>query len=184
MTQFSRDLTPHGSYYFNVRLKDHRSDLLTHEINALADATRKTMARYPFQIDAICILPAEILTVWTLPDGDTNTATRWSMLKSLFQNALPEWDRSIPFHLRDGENRVWQRRMSERRLRGRYDFDNHCTHIHNAAFKAGLVHQPDLWPHCSLHSSVISAFSDPAATRRMGSLSVWMAGRNGLSASG
>lgn len=151
MTAYARDLAPRGSYFFNLRLIDRKSDLLVQEIDALRFAMRETMARYPFQIDAIAVLPAEILAIWTLPDGDTDYTTRWSMLKSVFLRSLPAFDPTGQTHLRPGENHIWQRRMVQRRLRSRLDFENHCRQIHMSPVASGFVHRAEMWPYSSVH---------------------------------
>jgi putative transposase len=41
-------------------------------------------ARYPFRIDAVCLLPEHLHCIWTLPEGDSDYAVRWKEIKRLF----------------------------------------------------------------------------------------------------
>lgn len=180
MTVYARDLAPRGSYFFNLRLMDRNSDLLVEEIETLRRAMRETMARYPFDIDAIVVLPAEILTIWTLPDGDKDHATRWSMLKTVFLNNLIAFDASGHTHLRAGENHVWQRRMVHRRLRSRLDFENHCRHIHTAPVSAGYVRMPEQWNYSSVHRDMCESLLQRHKPPRIGLRMPWSARQRAL----
>ncbi|WP_115228145.1 hypothetical protein [Iodobacter fluviatilis] len=42
----------------------------------------------PFQIDAWALLPDHLHTVWTLPAGDADVATRWRLIKSAVTRAI------------------------------------------------------------------------------------------------
>jgi REP element-mobilizing transposase RayT len=58
-----------------VNLAERRLRLLTQHIDELRAAFRETRRRHPFTIDAICVLPDHLHTVWTLPEADADFAT-------------------------------------------------------------------------------------------------------------
>jgi putative transposase len=48
------------------------------------------MARWPFTIDAMVLLPDHIHAIWTLPREDANYARRWGWIKKEFAKAWIE----------------------------------------------------------------------------------------------
>jgi REP element-mobilizing transposase RayT len=82
MTSYRRNFVPGGSFFFTVNLADRRQSLLTAHIGLLRAAFRETRERHPFTIDAIVVLPEHLHTVWSMPDGDADFATRWRQIKS------------------------------------------------------------------------------------------------------
>ena len=60
---------------------DRRSDLLVHEVAALRASVSRTRTLYPFTIDAWVVLPEHLHAVWTLPNGDADYSTRWTLIK-------------------------------------------------------------------------------------------------------
>src|ERR1041385_6226607 len=77
MTEYRRNFVRGGSFFFTVNLLDRRSRLLTENIGALRTAFRKTKADHPFSIEAIVVLPDHLHAIWSLPEGDSDFATRW-----------------------------------------------------------------------------------------------------------
>ena len=151
MGNYKRRRVPGGTYFFTVHLQNRNSDLLVTQIDALRAATRTTMKRYPFRIDAIVVLPATIHTVWTLPAGDADYANRWSMLKSIFSRALPDPEQRTRTQIKRGEKGIWQRRFWEHVIRDADDFEHHKALVHNAPVTARLVRAPTDWPYSSIH---------------------------------
>jgi putative transposase len=84
MANYRRNFVPGGSFFFTVNLADRRSCLLTKRIEQLRTAFRYTRMRHPFTIDAIVVLPDHLHTIWTLPPGDADFATRWRLIKTPF----------------------------------------------------------------------------------------------------
>ena len=184
MTVYARDLAPRSSYYFNIRLQDHASELLIDEIDTLRTATRLTMARYPFRIDAITVLPSEIYAVWTLPDGDNDHAARWSMITSLFHRTILSWDMRQPGDRTISPPRLWQRGGDTRIIRTSQDFEQYCQTVHMAPVIAGYVRQPEHWTHSSLHRDVAIEFMGRHARPRVPMRLPWSARNRALRASG
>jgi REP element-mobilizing transposase RayT len=93
MTTYRRNFIPGGSFFFTVNLADRRLSLLTMHVESLRAAFRDIRQRHPFTIDAIVVLPDHLHTVWTLPDGDADFATRWRLIKSTFSRSVPMGER-------------------------------------------------------------------------------------------
>ena len=151
MPQYLRRRQSGGTYFFTARLADRSSALLLTEVDRLRDATRQTLARYPFRIDAIAVLPAAIHTIWTLPEGDSDFSRRWSMLKSQFSRGLPDPVSRSAAQRRRRDKGIWQQRFWEHLIRDRADFDTHLQMIHSSPVQAGLCATPPDWPHSSVH---------------------------------
>jgi REP-associated tyrosine transposase len=66
-----------------------RNGLLTERIDALREAAHWTQVRYPFQIDAMVILPDHIHAVWTLPSEDADFSTRWRLIQVTLRKVDP-----------------------------------------------------------------------------------------------
>src|SRR5712691_5642949 len=90
MPNYRRAFVPGGCWFFTVNLLDRRRRLLTDDIDALREATRRTQARHPFTIDAMVVLPDHIHAVWTLPPGDADFSLRWRLIKIDFAKAVPK----------------------------------------------------------------------------------------------
>jgi len=89
MTQYRRNLVAGVCFFFTVNLAERRLSLLTAYIDELRAAFRETRTHHPFTVDAIVVLPDHFHTVWTLPDGDADFATRWRLIKSAFSRRIP-----------------------------------------------------------------------------------------------
>jgi len=151
MSNYTRYRIPGGTYFFTTYLHDRRSCLLVENIEKLRHVTRQTMLRYPFEINAIAVLPAAIHTIWTLPPGDSDYSKRWRLLKSLFSRGLPAPPNCRASHIARGEKGLWQRRFWEHSIRDAADYAVYERFIHAAPVISGLVTDPNDWPFCSLH---------------------------------
>ena len=69
MPNYRRAFVAGGSWFFTVNLLDRRSRLLVEQVEALREAVSATRHRFPFQIDAMVVLPDHLHAVWTLPDN-------------------------------------------------------------------------------------------------------------------
>jgi REP element-mobilizing transposase RayT len=61
-----------------------RLDRTIHAVAALGEPHPTSSLRDPFTIDAMVALPDHLHAVWTLPEGDTDFAIRWGLIKSGF----------------------------------------------------------------------------------------------------
>ena len=88
MTNYRRADVAGASYFFTVNLVErHANNLLVEKVDLLRQVFRKVKAEHPFHIDAIVILPEHLHCIWTLPPGDADYKTRWTLLKAGFFTA-------------------------------------------------------------------------------------------------
>jgi putative transposase len=154
MTDYRRNFLPGGSFFFTVNLADRRLRLLTEHVDGLRNAFRETRQHHPFAIDAMVVLPDHLHTVWTLPDGDADFATRWRLIKSSFSRDLPSSEPISSSRAVKGERGIWQRRYWEHTIRDESDFARHVDYIHINPIKHGLVTRVRDWPYSSFHRMV------------------------------
>ena len=143
MTNYRRSNIAGASYFFTVNLADRSKTLLTEHIALLRSAFEYTRDRHPFIVDAIVVLPEHMHAVLTLPEGDSDFALRWRLIKTVFSRGLPH-----------GERGIWQRRYWEHLIRDEADFSRHVDYIHINPVKHGLVARVAEWPHSSFHRFV------------------------------
>src|SRR5436189_4086868 len=151
MPNYRRAFVSGGCWFFTANLLDRRSGLLTKEIAALREATRRTRQRHPFRIDAFVVLPDHIHTVWTLPPGDADFSTRWRLIKIEFSKSIPTSERLSRVRRARGERGIWQRRFWEHLIRDDCDYRHHIDYCWFNPVKHGLVANVEDWPFSSFH---------------------------------
>jgi putative transposase len=150
MRTYRRVWSAGGTYFFTLVLAERRgNDLLVRHVDALREALRLTKRDWPFAIDGICILPDHLHCIWTLPDGDADFATRWSLVKQRFSRAVPVGESVSTSRRRKGERGVWQRRYWEHLVRDENDYRRHMDYIHYNPVKHGYVQRVSEWPYSS-----------------------------------
>jgi putative transposase len=149
--KYRRAWQPGGSYFFTVDLADRGQDLLVAHIGLLRQAVRRVMDRHPFTLGAMVVLPEHLHAILTLPQGDTDFATRWALIKANFSRLLPRTESVSLSRAAKGERGIWQRRYWEHLIRDDEDFHRHVDYIHWNPVKHGLVDTPAAWPHSSIH---------------------------------
>jgi putative transposase len=140
-----------GHYFFTVNLQDRQSQLLTQHIEILRDVTRKVKQNYPFDIEAIVILPEHLHAMWHLPEGDQNYPMRWMLIKSGFSRQVPINEVISTSRLKKRERGIWQRRYWEHTISNERDWLQHIEYIHNNPVKHGYVNHPEEWLYSSYH---------------------------------
>lgn len=163
MSNYIRRRVPGATYFFTIRLAQRSDDLLLRQIDLLRRAMRQTLARHPFTIEAITILPATIHTLWTLPPEDDAFPTRIAMLKSRFSRACPMPLNRTDAQIKRAEKGIWQRRYWEHVIRDTADFQRHRDLIYLSPVHAGLCPRPQDWPYTSLHRDLKKGSKLPAA---------------------
>jgi putative transposase len=149
--QYRRDYTQGASYFFTVVTFRRVGFFNTDEaVSRLRSAFKEEMARRPFVIDAIVILPDHIHSVWTLPKEDTDYSMRWRNIKRSF-TAVNERPAVFASRQHKGEQAIWQRRFWEHRICDEQDFSNHVDYIHYNPVKHGYVKHPADWAHSSIY---------------------------------
>jgi len=113
--KYRRMFQPGACYFFTVATEGRKPLLLDH-IQRLRAAFRLLKTRYPFEIDAIVILPDHLHTVWQLPAGDKDFSTRWMAIKRKFSAGLPQGSVNAS-KASKREKGIWQRRFWEHCIR-------------------------------------------------------------------
>lgn len=153
MPNYLRPRVPGATIFFTVALADRGSDLLVREIRLLRASFDATLSRRPVTVDALVVLPDHLHAVLTLPPGDSDYATRWRQIKSLFSRCLPK-GRLRHSHVTRAERGIWQRRYWEHHIRDAEDYRAHVTFCWHNPVKHGLVERARDWPHSSIHRDI------------------------------
>jgi putative transposase len=151
MRQYIRANTPGATYFFTVTLQDRGTRTLVDYIVDLRTAFARVKQSHPFRIDAIVVLPEHLHTIWTLPEGDADFATRWMLIKRRFTLHLGDAGAEFGRRNRRGERILWQQRFWEHQIRDEEDYARHVDYIHFNPVKHGWVLQASDWPYSSLH---------------------------------
>ncbi len=153
MVQYRRSRVAGGTYFFTVNLRDRRSGLLVEHIDALRDIVRDVRAKFPFEIDAMVVLPDHWHSVWTLPQDDANYVRRLRLIKARFTKHLVHAGVNIAKDAR-GEYSLWQKRFWEHTIRDDRDFEAHVNYVHINPVKHGYVARAVDWSHSTIHRNV------------------------------
>jgi len=153
MPDYRRPKVAGATVFFTVTLAERGSDLLVREIGLVREAVRATRVERPFGIDAWVVLPDHLHCVWTLPAGDVDFSTRWSVIKARFSRSVREGVRR-PSHVARRERAVWQRRFWEHHIRDEDDFAAHVRYCWTNPVKHGFVERPEDWPYSSVHRDI------------------------------
>src|SRR5215831_1364202 len=113
MSRYHRAKIEGGVFFFTVVLADRSSDVLVRQVDRLRRIYASVQERQPFETVAICILPDHLHAVWSLPEGDSDFATRWSLIKSGFSRGLPDMTIRSRSNVGRREKGLWQRRYWE-----------------------------------------------------------------------
>jgi REP-associated tyrosine transposase len=156
MPEYRRSWIAGGTFFFTV-VTYHRLPLLTtlEARKLLHLAWEDVRKRFPFSIEAVCLLRDHIHCIWIMPDGDANYSIRWKEIKRLFTKGYLE--QVGPGEMRNdsrmsrGEAAIWQRRFWEHTIRDEEDLNRHRDYIHYNPVKHGLVKSVSDWPWSSFH---------------------------------
>ena len=159
MPEYRRSILPGGTFFFTV-VTYHRRKIFSTPLarDLLHAAFEDVKKRYPFTIDAICLLPDHIHCIWTLPEDDSNYSLRWGEIKRVFSKAylaqVALQDVKSESRLNRGETTLWQRRFWEHTIRDLADYSAHVEYIHYNPVKHGLVENAGDWQWSSFHRFV------------------------------
>ena len=159
MPNYRRSQVQDGTYFFTVVTYDRISILACETARSLLrSAWQDVRERYPFTIDAVCLLPEHLHCIWTLPEGDANYGVRWKNIKRFFTKGyLKKIGLGVARNAsrqRRGEAAIWQRRFWEHTIRDEADLNRHIDYIHYNPVKHGLVRSVSDWPWSSFHRYV------------------------------
>jgi putative transposase len=97
------------------------------------------------------ILPDHFHSLWTLPPGDADYATRWMLIKAGFSRRIAAGERRSESRIKKGERGIWQRRYWEHLIRDQQDYEHHVAYIHYNPVKHGHADRAADWPNSSIH---------------------------------
>jgi len=124
-------------------------------IRILRAKFRECRRNWPFNSQAIVVLPDHLHTIWSLPRGDENFSGRWAFIKREFTK---EWIASggqegttTDGQQNDDRRGVWQTKFWEHTIESEEDFESHFDYIHYNPVKHGYVTCPSNWRWSSLH---------------------------------
>ena len=152
--QYRRSSVKGGTYFFTVNLANRQSTLLIDEAKRLGNVMRQVKKQHPFHLDAIVVLPEHLHALWTLPDNDSDYATRWMLIKSGFSRQLAKEEKCNSSRRKKGERGIWQRRYWEHMIRDEQDYERHVEYIHYNPVKHGHVEQASDWQYSSIHKYI------------------------------
>ena len=159
MPNYRRARVQGGTYFFTV--VTHKRKPLFSEGPArlcLREAISRVHFNSPFKIDAFCLLPDHLHTIWTLPEGDDNFSTRWRAIKGYFSRGYRKQVTryTVPTGSRQtrGELTFWQRRFWEHAIRDDADYARHMDYVHYNPVKHGHASQVNQWPYSTFHGWV------------------------------
>ena len=140
-----------GCYFFTVNLAEKKSRLLVTHVDLLRASVRHVKQQHPFVIDAMVIMPNHLHAIWTLPEGDDDFSTRWSLIKSGFSRQIKATERISVSRQLKGERGIWHRRFWEHLIRDDQDYEHHINYIHYNPVKHGYVKLAADWQYLSIH---------------------------------
>jgi putative transposase len=146
-----------GGTYFITQVTYQRQPWLCSDIGrmALREAIQHVRKTYPFQIDAIVLLPGHFHTLWTLPETDGDFSLRMRLIKryvtKYYGDKLAIDVNISRSRMSRKESNLWQRQFWEHLVRDEADFANHCDYIHFNPVKHGLCDRPQAWEFSSIH---------------------------------
>ena len=156
MPKYRRARVPGASYFFTV-VTHNRTPLFRDAAarRMLRGAFQDCLAKWPFTITAIVLLPDHLHTIWTLPPGDDEYSRRWNLIKKEFTKRwLAAGGREAQIseaRRREHRRGVWQPRFWEHILETDDDFERHFDYIHYNPVKHGHARCPVDWPWSSFH---------------------------------
>ena len=82
MPNYRRATIPGGTFFFTVVTFDRRPLFAEQRSQRLlGEVLRECQRDWPFELNAIVLLPDHLHAIWTMPQGDTNYSARWSRIK-------------------------------------------------------------------------------------------------------
>ena len=90
--KYRRINAPGGTFFFTL-VTFERINIFADEgaVEQLRQAFRYVLSRHPFTIEAAVVLPDHLHMLWRLPPGDSDTSSRWRLIKSHFAH---HWEES------------------------------------------------------------------------------------------
>ena len=155
-----------GGTYFITIVTYHRVALFINPEarKYLHQAFVDVKSRFPFDMEAVCLLPDHLHVLMCLPEDDADYPMRIREIKRLFTKAyLNNIGSGAPRNesrQRKNEAAIWQRRYWEHFIRDENDLNIHIDYIHYNPVKHGWVNAVAEWTWSSFHRYVRLGFYD------------------------
>ncbi len=108
MTDYRRAWIPGATCFFTVNCAKRKDNsILTDNIDTLRNAFSKVKKDHPFEINAIVVLPEHLHCIWTLPQKDSDSGTRWGLIKADFSRSIPKTKRRSENRKKRDERGIW-----------------------------------------------------------------------------
>jgi len=159
MSNYRRANIPGGTFFFTVKT-ERNSPIFRNDISVkiLGNVIRETKTLWPFEINAIVLLPDHLHAIWSLPPGDADFSKRWAWLKKEFTKRYLQVGGREQFksesRVKNRRRGVWQRYFWEHAIEDEDDFQAHFDYFHWNPVKHGYVNCPVDWVHSSFHKWV------------------------------
>jgi putative transposase len=149
-----------GNIFFFTLVSFHRRPILCDPTirRSLRRAIGDVRETRPFWVDGWVLMPDHLHCIWTLPEGDSDFSTRWSLIKRSVSRFSPDIvpdsklrNASVRKHR---ESTIWQRRFWEHLIRDDADFERHLDYIHYNPVRHGYVTRAVEWPYSTIHRYV------------------------------
>jgi putative transposase len=150
MTELNRCRIRGKTYFFTLALPEWSPGAAMHRIRALCLELVKIKRKYPFNLDALVILPRYVQGILTLP-GDTEEAVlRWQAINDEFAGLA-----GLAEGMQDDEDGDFERRRCfGYQLRDDQDFARHLNFLHYNPVNQGLVKLVADWPYSTFFQYV------------------------------
>ena len=156
MSNYRRAHVPGGTFFFTVKTERNAPIFRRNDaVQILGNVIRETKQLWPFEINAIVLLPDHLHAIWSLPAGDADFSKRWGWIKKEFTKRYLK-ERGLEQKTSDSRKKnrrrgVWQRRFWEHTIEDEDDFEAHVDYVHFNPVKHGYVSRPADWRHSSFH---------------------------------
>ena len=159
MPEYRRHFIQGGTFFFTVVTYQRYPIFNIKSARTLiGEAFRFAQQRYPFTLDAICLLPDHLHCIWTLPEIEHDNSIRWKTIKSYFTHRYKgEIHSGIDIsesRMSRRESGIWQRRFWEHIIFDDLDYERHIDYIHYNPVKHNLVEEVKSWQWSSFHRYV------------------------------
>lgn len=162
-----RRLTVTGGTYFITQVTFQREGWLCSDMGrrALREAITKVRVNYPFNINALVLLPDHFHCLLTLPNNDQDFSVRLRLIKTYVSKYYGDQlniNKGVSLSRQKRKERnLWQRRFWEHLIRDERDYALHCDYIHYNPVKHGLCVKPQDWPFSSIHRFIAEGIYPP-----------------------
>jgi putative transposase len=165
MANYRRWHVEGGTYFFTL-VTCKRAPLFANEAarTILGAKLRECKEKWPFEVNALVLLPDHLHAIWTLPPRDSRYPRRWAWIKKEFTKqwlAVGGQEQAIGQARRErGDRGIWQPRYWEHTIDDEHDFDRHFDYIHYNPVKHGHAASPADWLYSSFHRWVQAGVYD------------------------